>query len=134
MEVHDFEQEHLESVLTEQDEPSAAREAEPTCSSVRQIRASHPRPRGSTGKESNTSRERYELLPDYAQASFVEQNYDNHPSPKKKEHASLLLTIQDSRKDVEVDLPKEIKTVRACGIYAVDVCERERERERINCI
>lgn len=116
MEVHDFEQEHLESVLTE-DEP--AREAEPTCS-VRQIQASHLR--GSTGKESNTSKERYELLPDYAQASFVEQNDDNNNPSPKKEHASLL-TIQDSRKDVEVDLPKEIKTVRACGIYAVDLRE-----------
>jgi hypothetical protein len=68
MEEHDFEREHLESVLTE-DEP--AREAEATRSNVSQIHPScHPRG-GSTGKESNTSKERYDLLPDSAQASFV---------------------------------------------------------------
>jgi hypothetical protein len=107
MQVHDFEQEHLESVLTE-DEP--AREAEPTSASV--VRIIHPyHPQGGSGSnESNTSKERYDLLPDYAQASFVKQNDDN------SQNEQVSLTIQDSKQDVEEDLPTEIKTVRACGM------------------
>jgi hypothetical protein len=107
MEVHDFEQEHLESVLREDDDDKPSREAEPTCSVVRTMHTSSP----CSSAENNTSKERYDLLPDYAQVSFVKPNDDkNSILPPSNKQASL--TIQDSKEDVEQDLPKDIKTVR----------------------
>lgn len=101
MEVHDFEQEHLESVLREQDDDEPSRKAEPN--SVRITHTSNPR----SGAENNTSKERYNLLPDYAQATFVKPKDDNSKFPPER----VSLTIQDSKDDVEQDLPKDIKTV-----------------------
>jgi len=102
MEVHDFDQEHLVSILKDDDDNQ-----EDVSDGTREA-AKHPRavarcPRAASGDEHNTSKERYALLPDYAQENFVRSSGEtSDPSP---------LSFQDSRQDVEQHLPKHIKTV-----------------------
>lgn len=105
MEVHDFDQEHLESALKDDDDHQQHNVASMTNPTVLQASAArHPRPT-TGGQENNTSRERYSLLPDYAQESFVKTNGETSDAH------SAAVSFQDLREDVEHELPKHIKTV-----------------------
>lgn len=105
MEVHDFDQEHLESILKDDDE---IQENETTSSTARPHHvhdaAAHLPPSIAVGEESNTSKERYALLPDYAREGITR---------KSDETNTNALLFQDLRDDVEPHLPANIQTVGA---------------------
>lgn len=121
MEVHDFDQEHLESVLLKDEDGHHVNETVKL--NIPHARAAVHRPATATGGESNTSKERYALLPDYAQESFVNTTSDETSTFQSS------LTIQDSREDVEQNLPKHIKTV---GFF-VTLLINERATIKILC-
>jgi len=97
MEVHDFDQEHLESVLKDEDQHQEVDTPTNVARAARRLQTA--------GDENDTSKERYALLPDYAQASFVRSSGETNDQEP--------LSIQDSREDVEQNLPMNIKTVGA---------------------
>jgi hypothetical protein len=110
MEVRDLDQEHLEFVLKDDDDDHRNSELPPTSPARRTATPQHYTSiarRPNRGKESDTSRERYSLLPDYAQESFVTTN--ETVKNTSTDHSALL--FQDLREDVEPNLPKNLVTV-----------------------
>mmetsp|Transcript_16664 Transcript_16664/g.30149 ORF Transcript_16664/g.30149 Transcript_16664/m.30149 type:complete len:273 (-) Transcript_16664:43-861(-) len=108
MEVRDLDQEYLESVLKDDDHDRNS-ELPPTSPARRTATPQHYTSiaRGpNRGTESDTSRERYSLLPDYAQESFVTTN--ETVKNTSTDHSALL--FQDLREDVEPNLPKNLVT------------------------
>lgn len=98
MEVSDYDQEHLESVLKDGDHDDA-----PMSSTNVPCR----RPLNMRGEETNTTKDRYSLLPDYVQESFVKTG----ESKLEPSDAQTTLSFQDLRQDVEPNLPKNIIVV-----------------------
>lgn len=107
MDVYDFDREHLESVLKDEDQEQLELTATTSVSSNASARRRQV-PSNSCNDERDSSKERYALLPDYARESFVQTSDEMSAS---NEHAPL--SIQDTRGDVEDNLPEDIKTVGA---------------------
>ena len=115
MEVRDLDQEHLESVLKDDDDHGELPPSSHRTATSHHYASIARRPGNNRGEECNTSKERYSLLPDYAQESFVAATHETvETTTTPKNHSALL--FQDLRQDVEPNLPKDIMTV---GIFSL---------------